>query len=371
MISRENTTMTRKPKRRPIFDSGVNPIGRIGQGIADYFQIRLSGRFDCEHYLSQIKRRSLKHYFPLIHYVVSGERKGLEPAVDFAPLLYLGQNEHLVDLKANLFAHFLKRGKDGDNRGSDLITGDLEASNAILSDFVPKHEVAIVCHIFYLHLVDEIISVLNKLDFDYDLLFTVTRKRGTEEVIGRIMALRPAAAVVPFPNVGRDVFPFAWLASAGVFAKHAAVCKIHSKKSLLRADGDRWRRELIDASLGNSARVRCMIEAIRSDDTVGLITADEQIVEGEEFWGPNRERTAELCARIGIDVKAYPLRFASGSIFWLHPKVIERLNALRLSIEDFERETGQIDGTTAHAVERVLGFILQSLNLEMQEAGRY
>jgi lipopolysaccharide biosynthesis protein len=354
-----------------MFGRGVNPVRRIGKAVADYLQIRLSGRFDSAHYLAQIKRRSLKHYFPLLHYVISGERKGLEPAANFAPLLYLGQNEHLVDLNANLFAHFLKSGDEQGSSGSDPGIAELETARKRLSEFVPKQDVAIVCHVFYFHLIDEIMNVLGELDFGYDLFCTVALKPGSEEAIGRIMGRSPAAAVLPFPNIGRDVFPFVWLASAGAFARHAAVCKIHSKKSVLRADGDRWRRALIAASLGSSARVRRIVEAIRSDDAVGLITADEQIVEGEEYWGPNRERTGELCARIGIDVEAYPLRFASGSIFWLHPRVIERLNAVHLAVGDFEKEIGQIDGTTAHSVERVLGFIVQSLGLEMQEAGRY
>ena len=363
--------MASKPKRRPLFGGGgLNRIQRIGRMISDYFQIRASGRFDTQHYLAQIKRRRLKHYWPLVHYLVSGERKGLEPAADFAPLLYLGDNEHLVDLHANLFAHFLKTPRAGDAIKGDFGVGEVETARGLLSQFVPKHDVAIACHIFYFHLIDEMMDVLGQLDLGYDLVCTVTRKKGMEEAIARIMALRPTAVVLPFPNVGRDVFPFMWLAGAGAFAKHSAVCKIHSKKSLLRADGDRWRRQLIDATLANPSRVRRMIDAIRSD-RIGLITADEQIVEGEEYWGPNRERTTELCARIGIDVNAYPLRFPSGSIFWLHPLVIERLKALHLSIGDFEQETGQIDGTTAHSVERVLGFVVQSLNLKMQEAGRY
>jgi lipopolysaccharide biosynthesis protein len=339
--------------------------------IADYWQIRLSGRFDAAHYLAQIKRRQLKHYFPLTHYVVSGERKGLEPTLGFAPLLYLGQNEDLVDLPSNLFAHFLKNCRVGHLGTGDTVQAEIGEAHRILQKYRPKRDVAIVCHIFYFHLIDELMKVIVDLDLDCDLLFTVTRKPGMEEATARVRSACPEAAVLPFPNVGRDVFPFMWLAGTGVFAQHAAVCKIHSKKSVLRADGDRWRRALIDASLGNSGRVRRMIDAIRSDRAVGLITADKQIVEGEEYWGPNRRRTAEFCARIGIDIKAYPLRFASGSIFWLHPRVIERLNALHLTAADFEPETGQIDGTTAHAVERVIGFIVQALDLEMQEAGRY
>jgi lipopolysaccharide biosynthesis protein len=363
--------MTKKPKRRPLFGAGVNPLRRIGSMIADYWQIRLSGCFDAAHYLAQIKQRQLKHYFPLTHYVVSGERKGLEPTVGFAPLLYLGQNEHLVDLQSNLFAHFLRRGKGGQIANDDATQAELEDARRILAEFRPRHDVAIVCHIFYFHLIDEVMKVIGQLDLEFDLLCTVTRKPGVEEAIAQVRSLCPKVAVLPFPNIGRDVFPFVWLAGSGVFAQHAAVCKIHSKKSVLRADGDRWRRALIDASLGDAAHVGRMINAIRSDCAVGLITADEQIVEGEDYWGPNRRRTAELCARIGIDIDAYPLRFASGTIFWLHPRVIERLNALRLTVADFEPETGQLDGTTAHAVERVIGFIAQSLDVQMQEAGRY
>jgi lipopolysaccharide biosynthesis protein len=363
--------MTKRPKRRPLFGSGVNPIRRIGNMIADCWQIRRSGRFDSAHYLAQIKQRRLKHYFPLTHYVVSGERKGLEPAPGFAPLLYLGQNEHLVDLQSNLFAHFLKGHRQSNVSNTDTGFTEVASAQRLLLEFAPKYQVAIVCHIFYFHLVDEVMKVIRELNLDFDVICTVTRKPGMEDVIARINTLYPRAVVLPFPNVGRDIFPFVWLAGAGALSSHAAVCKVHSKKSLLRADGDRWRRTLIEASLGNSVHVRRMIDTIRSDSAVGLITADEQIVDGDEYWGPNRGRTAELCARIGIDINAYPLRFASGSIFWLHPRVIERLNALRLTIGDFEEETGQIDGTTAHAVERVIGFVVQSLGLQMREAGRY
>lgn len=193
--------------------------------IADYFQIRVSGRFDSEHYLAQIKRRRLKHYWPLLHYIVSGERKGLEPAANFAPLLYLGRNEHLIDLHANLFAHFLKTPRRAEALKGDTGTAEIESARGLLAQFTPKHDVAIACHMFYFHLIDEITDVLSQLDFGYDLVCTITRKNGMEEAIARIIAQCPTAVVLPFPNVGRDVFPFLWLAGTGAFAKHSAVCQ--------------------------------------------------------------------------------------------------------------------------------------------------
>jgi lipopolysaccharide biosynthesis protein len=362
----------KRPRRAPVFHGGIRDrVERARRMIADYVAIRRSGRFDPAHYLSQIDRPRLKHRWPLAHYLMTGERKGLEPAPGFAPLLYLGEHEHLIGLNASLFAHYLRsveRSPGFDRRAAEM---EIAAGAARLAAFQPRHPIAIVCHVFYLHLVDELISVLRQLDFGYDLFVTVTVKEGAAAVIERLARLWPQALIIPVPNVGRDVLPFVNLAASGAFAQHVAICKIHSKKSVLRADGDRWRRALIDACLAGPAHVARMVDAIRSGTGVGLITADAQIMEGEEYWGPNRRRTAELCARIGIDVAAYPLRFASGSIFWLHPRVLERLNRLGLAIGDFEPEAGQIDGTTAHAVERVIGFIVQSLGLQMQEAGRY
>ena len=48
-----------------------------------------------------------------------------------------------------------------------------------------------------------------------------------------------------YPNRGRDVLPFVHLVNAGVLDGYAAVCKLHTKRSPHREDGDTWRRHLI------------------------------------------------------------------------------------------------------------------------------
>lgn len=210
-----------------------------------------------------------------------------------------------------------------------------------------------VIHVWYPELLDELMAALRASGLDWRIVITTASER-EQAVRERATQLDLDAEIEVFENRGRDILPFLHVANRLLDEGVTTVLKLHGKRSTHREDGETWRRELLDKLLAPERAAR-IVAAFRDDATLGLVHAEGHLQPLDYYWGANEANVDYLTRRLGIpapDVERD--HFIAGSMLWLRPVALRPLLDAHLGVEEFEAEAGQLDGTLAHAVERVL-----------------
>jgi lipopolysaccharide biosynthesis protein len=132
-------------------------------------------------------------------------------------------------------------------------------------------------------------------------------------------------------------------------------------------NGDAWRRDLLADLMGSTQRIESILGLLATDPRIGMVAPARNVL-GREFLGPNRPRVVALARKGGLAFDPERLWFPAGSMFWTRPEVLLPLADLGLTADDFGPETGAVDGTLAHAVERYLGVVAESQGLAVIES---
>ncbi|MHB1271805.1 MAG: glycoside hydrolase family 99-like domain-containing protein [Rhodanobacter sp.] len=209
-----------------------------------------------------------------------------------------------------------------------------------------------VIHLWYPDLLDELVTALRASGIAWRLVITTADEREAL-VRERVAQLGLDAEIAVFENRGRDILPFLHVANRLLDEGVTTVLKLHGKRSTHRPDGEIWRRELLDKLLAPE-RAERIAAAFRDDATLGLVHAEGHLQPLDYYWGANRANVDYLARRIGIPAPQVEHdSFVAGSMFWVRPAALRQLLDAHLELADFETEAGQLDGTLAHAIERV------------------
>lgn len=227
-----------------------------------------------------------------------------------------------------------------------------------VSDSKGKGKTAVIAHIYYEETWQDIAKGLAVMDTPFDLLVTTTNEK-FERVSQQVKADFPSAEVFQIENRGRDIRPFVALLPLLLHRSYEAVLKLHSKKSLHRVDGDLWRQTLIAQLLPKTAELKQMINSLSEYPSLGLIAPEGNVLNIQRYIGSNQNWVDKIVQELGEGkqwlCEAKPW-FAAGTMFWFKPSAVQSLLRCPSILQDaFENETGQIDGTLAHAIERALG----------------
>jgi hypothetical protein len=349
-----------------------------------------------EHYLEQGWRRGLdphpffrggwylkmstdareRAFNPLFHYETVGRQAGQRPNPFFEPLWYAAAN---LDANCKLTAeqHYLHtgfaRGLSGRNTGR-LHSGALIRSKAIphisieetasLPSIQPDRKLGVFLHAFYPALTEEIFTYVNNLP-QPSKVFISTDTEGKARAILRIadQSLKHPHEIRVLPNRGRDIAP--WLVGFSDrmrevdFAVH-----LHTKRSPHGKDDlTDWRRYLFDGLVGSPQVVEGHLKILNYQGVGATLLQHFHplLQKGNINWGHNFDLVRDLTRLCNVDVSdQIALEFPSGSMFWFKPRALAPLLELNLCLEMFEPETGQVDGTLAHAIERSFLYVIEA-----------
>ena len=237
-----------------------------------------------------------------------------------------------------------------------------------------RPSVAVVLHLFYEDQLGLFLEYLSRIPVDFDCFVSVKsseiRKVSVAfETLSHLCRLE----VKSFPNVGRDMAPF-FVGFGKELLDYELVLKLHGKKSPHNSELQDWLPLTLEGLLGAPWIVRHHW-AMLLGSSVGITSIPPpqpvvQAIERDSCWG-HQSRGFDRCTRererLGLsDLQPdEPFKFPVGSMFWCRAEVLRPLVDLNLRWSSFDREAGQLDGTLAHALERLVGLVCtQKLGLE-------
>jgi hypothetical protein len=221
--------------------------------------------------------------------------------------------------------------------------------------------VAVVCHMYYPAMLEEFKGYLANIPFPFDLFITTDTEQKKNDIASSLLDWDKGAVEIRLaPNRGRDIAP-KLVTCRDVYDRYEFFLHIHSKKSPHKELLSGWRTYLLETLLGSEKIVAGIFDAFESDPKLGIIAPQHfDPVLDLIGWGCNFEAARKFARKLGIKLLLdEKIDFPSGSMFWGRSAALSPLLISRLSTEDFPPETGQLDATLGHILERLYYFVCE------------
>jgi rhamnosyltransferase len=235
--------------------------------------------------------------------------------------------------------------------------------------------IAVVIHLYY---TDNWELFKNKLKniahVKFDLFITMPSHN--QGFISTIKKDFPSVRVLIVPNHGRDVLPFIKAAQIVKKMGYDVILKFHSKKSTHRTDGQQWLEGMLDKLLPSDRKVIDKLLAVLHEGTTGIVGPSEVYYPLTVNFPANGMHMTHVVKRLYGRKVAYDVLqmnrkeygFFGGTMFWARTDAID--GVLYCPVGKFEREKGQIDGTFAHALERLFCIVPEIEGKKMYEVAK-
>ncbi len=226
-----------------------------------------------------------------------------------------------------------------------------------------RARIAVHCHYHYMDCAAAIAQALQSIPESFDLYASFGDVEGWKVAEQLIRSSVPHANLIPqqTPNRGRNVAPLLATFNEKLLTYEYAL-HIHTKMSVEKPDvGKRWFEACLSGLLHDRTYVQALLDLFDSQPECGIVmpVPPAEIVP-LMHWGGNRRVAEALLVSLGVPYRdeipeeSVPFAFPAGFMFWFRPAALRRLLSASLCYEDFPPEPLDADGTTGHAIERIL-----------------
>jgi FMN phosphatase YigB (HAD superfamily) len=365
--------------------AGVNPLvhylrygtreGRsicgLEERLREIARISESGLFDENWYRTTYPDVEGCDMTPIEHFLDYGATAGRAPGPLFDTADYLNRHQDVAGSGGNALLSFLEFGAVEQRYAQSVYRDPLDdrwgPSRAVPLPHKPSGHptIAVVVHVFYPDVFEEICRYLKHIPYHFNLLITTPVEayvEQTKNIIQRI-GLDATVFVKLAENRGRNFAPFL-VEFPELIQQHELLLHLHTKKSLHNgAEATVWRSHLYKSLVGSRYLVNSIIDSFLSSDA-GVIypSTYSWLPYWAHHWLSNSHLIKGFYDRLSIPYTR-PLEyidFPAGSMFWARTRALKPLLSAGWTYDDFPPESGQNDGTIAHVIERSIVTVAKS-----------
>lgn len=238
-------------------------------------------------------------------------------------------------------------------------------------------KIGIHCHLYNVHLYQEILGYLKDFPAKFDLIITIcdaNKQQVLENIFCKFTIPNLEKLIIKVvENRGRDAAP--WLVGTADLQKNYDLfCHIHGKISSYSLWGDDWRRYLLDNLIEKGA-VADVLNLFADNERLGCVFPNVFTPLKNMCIANNVNQEGEfgeikmICdllrkMKLNVDFTRKDLFFSEGTMMWYRPQALKPLFDLRLGYDDFPAEPIGVGGTIAHAIERLPAFVCTHNNYD-------
>ena len=218
-----------------------------------------------------------------------------------------------------------------------LLNLNFSSNQYYLNDLNNKSKIAVQAHIFYEHLISEIINKINNIPVKFDLYISTI----SEEMKYNIMK---------YINL-----PF--LTQLKIkFKNYKYICHVHTKRSINPYIGFLWRNYLYNNLLGDANIISGILSNFENSKKLGILFPETYYLvynESKKLKKKTKKYLNFLLRKIfPKNVIGQFGNFPAGNMFWARTKAISQIFTVDF-YKYFPDENGDTNDTIMHGIERI------------------